>query len=773
MHTPRPLRRTFASAVCLALLCACAPPAAGQEAPGSGDSSDPFADERAGTVHTVAGAVHETERGEEIPQAPPPMELEGPEFLVSDSAGTVYVSDPERNRVVAVDPDGSTRVAAGGSADGESSGDGGPAEEAGLSRPQGLAVDSEDRLYIADTGNTRIRRVETDGTITTYAGTDSDDRPINAVDLAMGSDGTLYYVDEHGYELGAVDPDGGVTTIVGEGRLEGAEADGQPASEAELKAAVGVAVDGEGNVYVSDIRSDSVRRIDTDGTLHTFAGEPEEPVGADEFPDADGLSDADERGGFSGDGGPAEDAELHNPQGMAVDDDGVLHIADSLNHRVRTVDADGTIETVAGTGEPGELGDGGPALEARLTIPYAVETGPDGELLVSDADGLHSIDTDGTVSTLASIADIAGVEHWELEGDASETELELPYDLAPTSDGTVYVQEAGGWPVRAVDVRSGALTTLHASSNDRGLGGPQQPQEVEAAPDGTLYVLGANGPHRAPSGEAAEPMLSEEDVGGEREEGIADLQVRTFAAGPDGELLLSDMTGLARLEADGSLTSVGDAGPVSAAEEMAVAPDGTVYYTETMDDRISAVEPDGTEVHVAGLDADGYTDKELEDGRPATETVVQQPTSIAVDPDGRVYVSSAHGIRVVEEDGTMRTVLNSAQGEDETSYYIFTTIETDPHGNLYFTDLSTNQIKVVVRPGEVVHVPWAAVAGWGALGALALFVAAGAFLLRDELGTLVRNPRRWPVAAVTVVVLLVAGVLDAFGRLNRAKPATG
>lgn len=332
--------------------------------------------------------------------------------------------------------------------------------------------------------------------------------------------------------------------------------------------------------------------------------------------------------------------------------------------------------------------------------------------------------------------------------------------------------ESGGWPVRAVDVRSGELSTVHANAGQDGRGDPVPPNRVAVGSEDTVYLLGNGGVYRTEPGGAAVPLTGGEEPRAGEDPQHPDLMGRALAVGPDGGLVLSTSEGIGSLAADGTLTTLagadalGDDGGVLP-EEMAVGPDGTVYFTEIMQHRVRAVEPDGTVTHVAGTGESGYTDDEIADGRPATETAVIQPGGIAAAPDGRVYVSTAHGIRVVEEDGTIGTVLESAQGEGETSYYPATTLETDPHGNLYFTDLSTSQVKVMVRPGEVRDVSWAAVAGAGVLGLLLMFTAVGAVLLRDELGALARNPRRLPVAVVTVVVLVVVAVLDAPGRLAR------
>ena len=145
-----------------------------------------------------------------------------------------------------------------------------------------------------------------------------------------------------------IDPAGVIQTIAGTGEA-GFLGDGGPATEGRLNYPIGVAVDAAGNVYVADSRNNRIRRIDASGMIETIAGNGER--------------------GYSGDGGPASEARLREPRGVALDEAGNVYVADTFNHRVRRIDASGTIETIAGNGEWGYSGDGGPASEARLRNP--------------------------------------------------------------------------------------------------------------------------------------------------------------------------------------------------------------------------------------------------------------------------------------------------------------------------------------------------------------------------------------------------------------------
>src|SRR5664280_1427603 len=197
-------------------------------------------------------------------------------------------------------------------------GDGGPATQACLYGPGGLALDAAGNLYIADRDNNRVRRVAPDGTITTVAG-----------------NGTAGFC-----------------------------GDGGPATQACLVAPIGLAVDAAGNLYITDYNNNRVRRMAPDGTITTVAG--------------NGTK------GFCGDGGPATQACLNGPGGLAVDVAGNLYVADHNNSRVRRVAPDGTVTTVAGNGTAGFCGDGGPATQACLNYPNGLFVDAAGNLYVAD-----------------------------------------------------------------------------------------------------------------------------------------------------------------------------------------------------------------------------------------------------------------------------------------------------------------------------------------------------------------------------------------------------
>jgi class 3 adenylate cyclase len=309
-------------------------------------------------------------------------DLAHPSALALDSDGRLYVVDG--NRVRRVNANGTMTTIA-GTGNAGSTGDGGPATSADLDGPQAIAVDSAGDVFIADTGNNRVRRVDLRGIISTIAGSGQpgfggDGAPANQALLdgptgvAIGFGPVILIADSGNNRVRVVAADGTIATFAGTGD-KGYAGDGAPAISAALAGPRCLAVDPYDNVFVADTLNDRVRRIAVDGTISTVAGT------------------GDQR--FSGDHGPARDASLHLAAGplsgggcLAVDGAGDLFIADALNNRVREVNVEnGTIATVAGDGRPEFAGDNGPASTAGLARPLGVTADSAGHLYVADSDG--------------------------------------------------------------------------------------------------------------------------------------------------------------------------------------------------------------------------------------------------------------------------------------------------------------------------------------------------------------------------------------------------
>ena len=265
------------------------------------------------------------------------------------------------------------------------SGDGGPATQARLSFPFDLAIDGAGNLYIADRANERVRKVEAaTGLITTVAGTGewgysgdggaaTEANLAFPLGLAVDGSGNLYIADSDNSRVRKVEAATGlITTVAGTGEW-GYSGDGGAATEANLAFPLGLAVDGSGNLYIADSDNSRVRKVEAaTGLITTVAGTGE--------------------WGYSGDGGPAIQAQLSFPVDLAIDGSGSLYIADQYNHRVRKVEATtGLITTVAGTGAEGYNGDGGPATQAQLGLPGNLAIDGSGNLYIANGLGYGQV----------------------------------------------------------------------------------------------------------------------------------------------------------------------------------------------------------------------------------------------------------------------------------------------------------------------------------------------------------------------------------------------
>ena len=288
--------------------------------------------------------------------------MSGPAGIVTDTAGNVYFADERNNVVRKVNAAGIITVVAGNSTAGYT-GDGAAATAAELRTPTGLALDKIGNLYIADNGNNVIRKVSATGTITTIAGTtggySGDGGPAISAQLrgpngiAVDSTGKVYFADARNNVVRMINTDGIINTIAGNNAAgAGFSGDGGAATNAQMSRPAGLAVDAMGNVYVADSRNHVIRMVTPAGIISTIAGNY--TMGA----------------GFTGDGGLATAAKLRHPFAVSVDKFGVVFIADSSNN-IRTVKND-TINTFAGSDAAGYYGDGGPATNAKMTTPDGI-----------------------------------------------------------------------------------------------------------------------------------------------------------------------------------------------------------------------------------------------------------------------------------------------------------------------------------------------------------------------------------------------------------------
>jgi len=327
-------------------------------------------------------------------------------------------------------------------------GDGGPATQAQISDAYGVALDAAGNLYISDTYNYRIRKVDTNGIITTIAGDgasgfsgDGGSATYARLDLPWGiavdAAGNVYFADSRNHRIRKVDACGIITTVAGSGPTgygnDAYSGDGGPATQARLAYPTDVFADSIGNLFIADAYNHCIRKVDSSGTITTVAG-----TGTP---------------GMSGDGGPATSAQLEEPFSITMDVAGNLYIADSMNERIRKVDTSGIITTIAGDGNWGYGGDGGPATGAQLYDPRGLSLDAAGNLYISDAWNMRirKVDTSGIITTVAG----TGIEGYDGDGGAAtQSQLYFPADVAVDAAGNLYLADAWNYRIRRVQVFS-------------------------------------------------------------------------------------------------------------------------------------------------------------------------------------------------------------------------------------------------------------------------------------------------------------------------------
>jgi uncharacterized protein (TIGR03437 family) len=581
-------------------------------------------------------------------------QLSGPSGFAVDSAGNLYIVDQFNYRVREVSSGVITTVAGNGTHG--FSGDTGPATSAQLNfgnggYPNGIAVDSAGNLYIADSGNARIRKVS-NGVITTVAGVGvygvlGDNGPATSAYLnqpqgiAVDSAGNLYIADWQDNRIRKV-ANGVITTVAGNG-TRGYSGDNGLATTAQLAYPQGVAVDSAGNLYIADTSNSRIRKV-SNGVIATVAG--------------DGTF------GFSGDNGPAASAQLNGPSGVAVDSAGNLYIGDQVNQRFRKV-SNGVITTVAGGGS--SIGDNGPATSAQF-IPEGVAVDSVGNLYIPDYlnDRIRKV-TNGVITTVAGNGTVGFSGD---NGPATSAQLYWSTGVAVDSAGNLYIADTRNYRIRKVS--GGVITTV--------------------AGNGTEGFSGDNGPATSaqlnnPGGVAVDSAgnLYIADSGNVRVRKVSNGVITTVAGGG---------------------SSFGDNGPATSAQlsvgGIALDSADNLYIADYYNHRIRKVS-NGVITTIAGDGVPGFSG----DNGPATSAQLASPSGVAVDSAGNLYIADEGNNRIRKVSGGVITTIAgngtygySGDGGPATSAQLSQPgyIAIDSAGNIYIADGQNGNIRVLTPP---------------------------------------------------------------------------
>ncbi len=514
-----------------------------------------------------------------------------------DAAGNLYIAETIENRIRKVDKSGNISTFAGSGQQGYS-GDGGPATSARLSQPFGVATDAAGNVYIADTFNHVIRKVASNGTITTVAGTNiglfgGDGGPATKASIALpkgvatDAGGNLYIADTSNNRIRKVDTASGIITTVagnGAGTFAG---DGGPAASASLFAPVSIALDAAGNLYIADGGNKRVRKV-ASGVISTIAGNGNYK--------------------FAGDGGSAASANFNAPQGVLGDRQGNVFVADTGNNRIRKIDAGGTVSTIAGNGLSGFSGDGGPATAASFSAPMALARDLLGNIYVADQlnSRVRRITSGGTISTFAG----GGGQSPVNGSTATAVAFNLVNGVA--SDGVnVFIAAGCGAYMVASDGKITVLANGFPFCQDSGDGGPASTAGISL-----LAAIGVDGSGNVYLGE----------YGKVRRIG-ADGKINTVAGGGPAFNADGSLGAGIRLNSPGGLT---------------VDASGNVFFTDSVNnDRLYLLSPAGNLTTIlGGGQGKGFVGLQL-----------AQPHGVTVDAQGNLYVADTGNDRIVKLTG--------------------------------------------------------------------------------------------------------------------------
>ena len=585
--------------------------------------------------------------------------MNSPDAVIADARGGVIVGLKNGHQIVRIGPDGIVTSLAGTGINGNS-GDGGPARQASVGQPAGFAFDQSGNLYFSDASNNNIRRIGTDGAISTFAGNgkaaySGDGGPAlqaalkQPTQIVFDSKSNLLVADTGNHSIRMIAPDGTITRFAGAG-TQSAGGDGGQANLSGLYSPFGVAVDSQSNVYISDTGNQKIRIVTTDGLFNVYAGRGQ--------------------AGYFGDNGDPLKAYFYFPTTLAFDRADQLYINDQGNSRIRRIQADGRIVSWAGSGTKGAEGDGGLAKSANIS-PVAIALDAQNNLLIADGDNnrVRKVTiSDGIIDTIAGngistydprylfrkgdslyfsdgnaqrirlfqlstgvVSVVAGSGNKGFLGDgdtAFNAYLANPRGITVDAAGNLYFADSGNHRIRKVDLSSNistiAGTGTATSTGDGGLAtlaSLNEPVDLAFDGSGNLYVAER-------SGQRIRKIAKDQT--------ISTVAGTGFGGPPDSE------------------TGVAASQTLNIPQALAVDKDNSLLIADTGNNRVRRLTADGTINTIAGNGNGSYDG----DGGPAVTASLNAPIGVTVDDAGNIYIndSNSSAIRQIGSDGIITTV---------------------------------------------------------------------------------------------------------------------
>ena len=749
-------------------------------------------------IYTIAGNGSAGYSGDGGPATA--ATLNYPAAAIRDALGNLYIADSNNNliRKVAAGTGIITTIAGNGTAG--FSGDNGPATSAELNYPFGLALDSSGDIFIADEANSVVREINaTTGVITTIAGNGTagfagDTNTATGAELnyphglGFDSGGNLYIADTDNKRIRKVAAGTGIITTVAGGSYMSYSGDGGPATSAGLSGPYGVSVDSAGNLYISDTFNNVIRKVNVAGIISTIAGHASSPY--NNYP-----------GGYSGDGGPATSAQLYQPDAVAIDSAGNLYIADTENSAIREVTASTQIiTTVAGNGLGcyAMSGDGGAAASAGLCYPQSVFLDNSGNLIVADSgwNRIREITAPGVPPSAAAAQPTFNVQPGTYVG----TQTVNITDATPGA--AIYVTLGGATPTTLSPIYNGPISvTGSVTINALALA----PGYLASAPVTAAYTI-TTPPTSIISTVAGNGLIGFTGQGGpatSAEIGInqgQEFYSQGIALDSSGNLYFADSgnnvvwmvaanTGIISIVAGNGSASypttfqgtVGDGGPATSAEinapsGLAMDSAGNLYISDPIINvvrKVTAATGIITTVAGNGQRNSPGSPSLWGNGGPAISASLYEPTGLAVDAAGDLYIADyGHGeVREVSAASGIITAVAgnggfgaTTSGGAATSTPLYpAAIALDSAGNLYIAEISYGWVgKVSASTGILTFVAGNGVSnqnsGDGGLATTAAIIPSGIGI--DAAGDLYIPS--WPdeirkVSAGTGIITKVAG----------------